>query len=418
MTSKIVIAIIVALAISAVAISASMLNPSSDVMETPEITTSDITLPEIVNIGVLLPATGDIASHGQDSNISAKLAKDDFNKYLKSIGAPWRMNLIIEDTQTDPVIALEKLQSLNSKGVKQVLGTQTSSELRNVKSYADSNGMLLVSPSSTSPKLAIDDNIFRLVPDDTKQGVVLAELLSYNNIKVVIPVYRADVWGDGLYASSKASFEDLGGIVDEGIRYSPEVTVFSTEVSLLSERLDSYLNSYSTDEVAILLISFDESVHLINSASSYDNLKSVMWFGSDASANDDKLTDDRISLEFISDVGFVATQFSASKNDVYQRVHDHFIDTVGSSPNNYAYSAYDGVWLLGLTILSSQSLDSDILKQNIADVAANHEGGIGYIILNDNGDLERADYELWSVSDGDWVLSGRYIASSNSLIFN
>ena len=417
MNVKIVIAIIVAVAISAVAISINMSNSPSDVMETKQM--ADSALPEIVNIGVLLPATGDIASHGQDSNISAKLAKDDFNKYLQTINATWRMNLIIEDTQTDPIIALEKLQSLNSKGVKQVLGTQTSSELRNVKSYADSNGMILVSPSSTSPKLAIDDNIFRLVPDDTKQGVVIAELLSHHNIKVVIPIYRADVWGDGLYASSKLSFEDLGGIVDDGIRYSPEVTVFSTEASLLSDRLDSYLDSYTVDEIAVLLIAFDESVHLINSAHSYDNLGSVMWFGSDASANDDKLTDDRISLEFIQDVGFVATQFSASKNDVYQRVHDHFIDTVGSSPNNYAYSAYDGVWLLGLTIQQNQSLDSDILKQNIADVAEKHEGGIGYIILNDNGDLDRADYELWSVSDdGQWELSGRYDASSNSLIFN
>ena len=414
MDLKIVIAIIVAIVIiMTIAISLSISNTKTDMME------SDAqTLPEIVNIGVLLPATGDIASHGQDSKISVQLAKDDFNEYLKTMNAPWRMNLIIEDTQTDPVIALEKLQSLNSKGVKQVLGTQTSSELRNIKSYADSNGMILVSPSSTSPKLAIDDNIFRLVPDDTKQGVVLAELLSYNKIKVVIPIYRADVWGDGLYASSKMSFENLGGIVDDGFRYSPEITVFSTEASLLSDRLDSYLDNYSADEIAILMISFDESVHLINSANSYDNLGSVLWVGSDASANDDKLTDDRIASKFIQSVDFVATQFSASKNEVYQKVHDHFIDTVGSSPNNYAYSAYDGIWILGLTILQTQSLDSDVIKENLTMVASEHVGGIGRIILNDNGDLDRADYELWSVSDGQWVLSGRYDASSNSLFFN
>ena len=415
-TKAIIVIISVAIIISAISYSVSSLSdPSQDQSDN----TSQIqALPETVNIGVLLPATGDIASHGQDSNIAIQFAKSDFNDYLESIDAPWRMNLVVEDTQTDPIVALEKLQSVNSKGIKLVLGTQSSSELRNVKSYADSNGMLLISPSSTSPKLAIEDNIFRLVPDDTKQGVVLAELLSYNDIKVAIPIYRADVWGDGLFESSKLSFESIGGIIDEGIRYSPEITVFSTEVKLISDRVDFYLNDYTVDEIAIVMYSFDESVHLLNSADSYDNLHNILWIGSDASANDDKITDDRISSEFVESVGLIAPQFSASKNDIYQKVHDHFIIETGSSPNNYAYSSYDSVWLLGLTILDLQSLDANLIKERLPEIASNHVGAIGNIVLNEYGDLDKSDYELWIVSEGVWTLSGKYDAASNSLIFN
>ena len=43
-----------------------------------------------------------------------------------------------------------------AKGVKIVLGPETSSNLRNIKGYADSNQMLLVSCCSTSPSLAIE----------------------------------------------------------------------------------------------------------------------------------------------------------------------------------------------------------------------------------------------------------------------
>ena len=120
---------------------------------------------------------------------------EDFNEYLAEKGADWRMNLVAEDTQSNPVVALEKVQSLNSKGIKYALGPESSAETRNIMSYADSNDMIILSPSSTSPKLAVADNIFRFVPDDTKQGKVVATLLEESGIKVVVPIYRGDVLG-------------------------------------------------------------------------------------------------------------------------------------------------------------------------------------------------------------------------------
>ena len=372
-------------------------------------------IPEVVNIGLLLPATGDIASHGEDNIIASRLGAADFNEHLRDTGEPWQINLINEDTQTDPIVALEKLQSLNSKGVKLIFGTETSAELLSVKSYAEDNNMLLISPSSTSPKLAIEDNIYRLIPDDTKQGLVLAELLNFNGVKVVVPIYRGDVWGDGLYESTRTSFEELGGTIDDGIRYNPEITVFSTEASLLSNTVDKYLEEYTIDEVAVLAIGFSEMVHLLNSANSYDTLHSISWYGSDGSANDDAITEDRISSEFASDVTFVAAQFSASKNDKYERVRDHLIETIGSPPNAYAYSSYDSVWLLGLTILEKQTLDANILGDSLSETAKDYTGAIGQIEFNAAGDLAIADYELFTVLDGEWISYGYYDSALNSI---
>ncbi len=372
-------------------------------------------IPGVVNIGMLLPATGDIASHGEDSIIASRLGVEDFNAYLRDAGETWQMNLVGEDTQTDPIIALEKIQSLNSKGIKLILGTETSAELINVKSYADSNDMLLISPSSTTPKLAIRDNIFRLVPDDTIQSRVIAQLLEHDGIRVLVPVYRGDVWGDGLYESARESFEGLGGTVDDGIRYNPEVAVFSTEASLLSGIVDGYLEEYSAGEVAVLAIGFSEMVHLLNSADPYDTLHKVGWYGSTGSANDDAITRDRIASGFASDVTFVAGQFSASKSETYERVRSHLIDAIGSPPNTYAYSSYDSVWLLGLSILEKQTLDADILADAIPGTAQKYAGAIGAIELNEYGDLAISDYELFTVSDGRWVTYGYYDSSSNSI---
>lgn len=373
-------------------------------------------LPNVVDIGVMLPASGDLSSHGHDSNSAVKLAASDFNEYLEEQGAHWRVNLVVEDTATDPIIALEKIQSLNSKGIKLILGTQSSAELRNIKPYADDHNIILLSPSSTAPALAIDDNIFRLIPDDTKQGVVIAKLLETKGIKVVIPVWRGDVWGDGLQKSSKENFESLGGIVDDGIRYAPDVAVFSTEASLLSETVDRYVaEGHAKDEIGVMMISFAESIQLIQSADRYDNLKEVTWFGSDAASGDDGITGDPIANEFVMQVGLVSTQFAAADTDNFKRVTEHLNELTGSDPNAYAYSAYDSLWILGKTVHHTQSTDPTVIKENLPDVSKDHVGAIGNVVFNEFGDLAISDYSIWSVVDGQWKIIGKYHASSDEL---
>ncbi len=382
-------------------------------MDDDKMMMAESNIPDIVQVGVMLPSTGDLAAHGQDNGVGVELGLTDFNKYLEEIGAHWRMELIKEDTQSDPIVALEKIQSLNSKGIKFVLGPESSAEVRNIKSYADSNDMVLISPTSTSPALAIDDNIFRMIPDDTQQGKVLAQLFEEQNIKVVVPMYRGDVWGDGLFESTKMNFEGLGGVMDDGLRYSPDVTVYSTEANLLSGLVADYVAEYSTDEVAVLLIGFSEAVHILNFADSYDNLHEVRWFGSDGSSNDSTLSDDPIAAAFTENVNFVSTQFATSTNETYEHVKNHFIDFKGSTPNAYAYSSYDSVAVLGKTILETGSVDPLTVRDSIIEVAATHTGAIGTVNLNEAGDLAISDYDLWGIQDGTWYLYGHYNAGTS-----
>ena len=117
--------------------------------------------------------------------------------------------------------------------------------------------MIIVSPTSTSPSLAVVDNIFRLIPDDTQQGKVLALFFEQEGIEAIIPIYRADEWGDGLYASTRSNFESLGGVMDDFNNY-------------LDKR--SVCRKLWSEKVAVLMIGFSETVGLFNSAVSYENL--------------------------------------------------------------------------------------------------------------------------------------------------
>ena len=374
-------------------------------------------LPDIIDVGVMLPSTGDLSSHGQDSNIGVQIGLNDFNSYLKEIGASWQMNLVLEDTKSDPSIALEKIQLLDSRGIKFVLGPESSAEVRGVKPYADSNDMIIVSPTSTSPSLAVIDNIFRLIPDDTQQGKVLALFFEQEGVEAIIPIYRADEWGDGLYASTRSNFESLGGVMDDGVRYSTEINDYSDETQMLSDLVDQYAENYSAGKVAILMIGFSETAGLFNSAASYENLHDTRWFGSDGSSNDSVLSDDPVAAEFMQDVNFVSTQFATSTNDVYERVNDYFIEFKGTTPNAYTFSLYDCVWVLGKTILETQSVDPLVVGDALIDVAGTHTGAIGTVNLNEFGDLAIADYDLWSISDGVWYKFGHFNADDSTFDF-
>ena len=126
-----------------------------------------------IPIGALLPLTGVLASFGQNNKVAAEIAVEEVNDFLEKIGAGWRLKLYVEDTETKPSVALEKLMALHSKGVKVVIGPMASSGVKALKEYADSNKILVVSPSSTSPALAIpDDYIFRFPPTDELQGKI------------------------------------------------------------------------------------------------------------------------------------------------------------------------------------------------------------------------------------------------------
>jgi len=396
----------------------------TEVSESIDSTVQEISeLSGVINIGLILPLSGDLATHGLENLEGSKLGVVEFNKHLEEIGAPWTLKMTSEDSATNPVIALEKLTSLNAKGIKMIVGPETSSNIRNMKGYSDSNNMLLVSCCSSAPSLAIpNDSVYRLVPDDSNQGTALSKLIQHEGIQVLVPVWRGDTWGDGLSDATTSSFVQRGGVVDEGVRYNPESPEFSASTSLLAEKVRGYVDEYGKDQVGVLFLGFAEILQFTQSASEHDVLDDVRWFGPGANTKEHKLIEDPIGLDFSTNVQFTTVQFAASKitdtgavNLIYEKVQDHLTETLGTAPNSFVLSSYDAVWIIGLAILETQSTDVTTIKSVISDIAENYSGAIGPTILNEAGDLAQANYEIWGIRGGEWVLLGQYTQSTDSI---
>ena len=252
-----------------------------------------------IEIGVLLPITGTLTSLGESGLDVLKIAFNDINNYLENESSKYRIKLLIENTRTNPNEALKKIKLLKEgNNINTVIGPASSSELLTIKDYANQNDIFIVGFASTSPSLAIpEDNIFRLVPDDTNQAKAISKKMWDDGIKVIIPIYRSDVYGNDLLNFTKTSFENLGGIVVEGIEYDPPIgqlaaslnrinyVFWGQELITLTSKVKELSSTYSLNEIGIYSISFDEIIPILSQANSHPLLEQVRWYGNEATNN-------------------------------------------------------------------------------------------------------------------------------------
>jgi len=366
-----------------------------------------------IHIGGLVPLTGSLSNLGEDARAGANLAVIDFNEYLEKLESDWELDMIIEDSGTSPTITLEKISSLKAKNINIVLGPASSAEVSYVKGYADSNNMLIISYGSSATALSIpNDNLYRLAPDTTQQGNAIANIIYSEGITTLIPIWRGDIWGDGLHDSIFSEFTRIGGTVDEGIRYFPDTTMFPIETSILAQRVQHHVDSIDAEKIGVLIIGFQEYVQIIFSALEYDVLDDVRWFGSPGVTETSQMVDDPTLNEFSERTQFTAIQFGASYSSEYDKVKNIIELELGRPASIYAYAAYDSVWIFGLAMLETQSDDVDIVKAKIPEIAENYIGVIGSTKLNDAGDLATANYDIVGIKNDQWYLAGTYNATS------
>ncbi|HJU35418.1 MAG TPA: ABC transporter substrate-binding protein [Nitrososphaera sp.] len=365
-------------------------------------------------IGALLPMTGTLSSFGESGEASLGLAVEDVNNQLAKSGSSSRVGLVIEDTKTDPNVAREKLMDLASKGIRIVIGPSTSANVAAVKDYADENGILIVSSSSTAPSLSIpNDNVLRFVPDDTYQTEVLAKKMWDEGTRVVIPIWRTDVFGNNLQSILKEKFEKLGGKVVDGIGYDPPVGNFAAslhrinfilweqELKSLTQKVNDAVNQYGADKVGVYIVAFDEIVPIMIQANRHQDLQSVKWYGSDGSAQNEGLIKNIEAAEFAVKTNFLNPIYRVNASDSFTKLEERIVEEIGRVPRSYAEVAYDEFWISVLTLNNYNATQQDdtggSLREAFINTANSYTGVTGRTELNDAGDRKNGSYDFWAI---------------------
>jgi branched-chain amino acid transport system substrate-binding protein len=354
-------------------------------------------------VGALLPLTGDTSETGQASNASLAVAAEDINAYFASIGSDHRVKLVIEDTATDPAIALEKLKLLDRQGIRLVIGPESSAEVDAVRTYADGQGIVIISTMSTVPSLALQgDTIFRFVPPDTLQADAMAYFLQDNKISAVVPVWRNDIWGNELRNLTAKAFTTRGGTVRDGVSYQPDTENYSATVEALDREVGQAITVHGKEKTAVYAVTYSEVVPIMAAAAKTKNLSEVRWYGSDSNVLIGSLLTAGDATRFAAQANFTGPTFGNTiiglkETATYGKIRDR----LGRQPNGYSLASYDALWVA--TITSTQAtgtMDKQELKNAVAGIAAVFTGPFtGPLDLDAAGDRSSAHYGFWSVKD-------------------
>ncbi len=354
-----------------------------------------------LNIGTILPLTGDLAQFGPGMENGAKLAVQQI-KDCNSL----QVEGFYEDSGTNEqtaATAADKLISSNDVGV--IVGAASSRISFAVVDSAAQSSVVQISPASTSPDFTdYEDNgyFFRTVPSDNLQGQVLAKIAQDEGYQTVNILALNDDYGQGIASTFEQSFTDAGGEVPQNVAYDPQGTRFNSEVQQVG----------SGNPDAILLVAFPETgSSIMQSAQEQGLVGQTPFLFTDGLADPEFPQSSGASLE-----GEKGTR-PATEGPGAQAFNTAFNEAYGNEPGTFSANSYDAVMLAALASAAGGAADGQTIQENLQAVSEggtevlpkdicsglesaangddiNYEGAAGSQNFDDNGDVT-SQYEFW-----------------------
>jgi len=370
---------------------------------------------EIV-MGGLFSLTGNWSSLGTASEAAMEIGIDDVNAYLAEGNTGMHFTSSIKDTKLDPPTALAGITAFKDAGVEIVIGPQSSAEVAAIKSYADANGVLVASQSSTAGSLAIpNDNIFRFTPSDTLEAVALVGLMKADGMATIIPFWRNDAGNIGLQVATRELFSAVG-TVKPGVQYeATQPDIAGALASLKTQVQEAIAERGGTADVAVAHAGFDEVVDIFKAATGDPVLSSVRWYGTDGTALTEPLRTDATAAAFARQVNFWAPIPGVDReaSDRWQPIADRIAAKTGTQPDAFGLAVYDAVWVTAQAYLAVGGRGhAAALKTAFVTAANTLYGASGWTALNAAGDRKFGDFDFFDLSQSGegyaWTLRAQY----------
>ncbi len=192
-----------------------------------------------VKLGVLLGYTGPIESLTPAMAASAELAMKEVSDSGLLLGGAKVQPVRADSTCIDAAAATAAAERLvTSERVAAIVGADCSGVTTAVVSnVAVPRGVLMISPSATSPALTtVRDNglFFRTAPSDARQGEVIAEMLREKGVRRAALTFTNNDYGRGLANSIQTNFEKQGGRITISAAHEDGKGDYTAEVAALA----------------------------------------------------------------------------------------------------------------------------------------------------------------------------------------
>ncbi|WP_195892122.1 ABC transporter substrate-binding protein [Bacillus niameyensis] len=367
----------------------------------------------IIKLAALLPLSGELGSKGEIRKLAIEMGVEDTNKNWEEEGLDRQFEITVEDSQSDPEVALSKAKKLWKEG-HEIFIVGSSAEVESIQPWASKKGAIVISYSSTSPALRIEgDSVFRMVPDDTEQAKALADLLEYEGIYGIVPVYRNDIYGSELTKHFTEEFESLHGTVTEPVTYQPK----ETDWELISKRIADAVKSLEMEKerVAVVLVAFDEIADMLGTSDNEDSLEGIRWFGTDTVTLSPVILEDKEIAEKASQVNLTGVTFGIPDSTLFNTIQSELETGTEGVFLPDALFAYDIPGMLASVMNQLKDpFDREELLNHMIEGSATYAGVTGWTHLNEKGDRKYYHYDIWEVQEGNdgsnnWIQTAKYL---------
>ena len=191
-----------------------------------------------VKLGILLGFTGPIESMVAEMGPAAEAAIAEVNEAGTLLGGVPVEGVRADTACIDNAVATSAAERLIGEDIDGIVGGDcsgvTGAVLQNV---AIPNGMVMISPSATSPALSTvedEDLFFRTAPSDAREGEVMAQDVMDRGFESVAVTYTNNDFGKGQSDSFVQNYEALGGEVTIVAAHEDGKADYSAEVGALA----------------------------------------------------------------------------------------------------------------------------------------------------------------------------------------
>ncbi len=335
----------------------------------------------VITLGMIGPLTGSVAVYGTHIANGVDLAVEEINAAGGVTLSDGTYQLAVErkDDQGDTTECVNAMNALISEGIQLVVGSATSGCTSAITSIANSEGVVLITPSGTADSLTTQmDYVFRTCFRDSFQGQLAAQYAADKGYPKVGIVYcSADTYSSGLRDAFVSACADKGIdiVAEESVATMTEVDYTNQFNQMVAAGAELVFTPFYYDVMGPYLIPQARSVGfdgILLGGDGVDNTETTIPDGADLSAYNNVMFINHYSTELAT-------------SDVSAKFVESYEAKYGESPNNFDALAYDAVYVLKDAMESCGAADAASVQAALADTSKVYDVSTGSFSFDDTG---------------------------------
>lgn len=340
---------------------------------------------KVFTLGGSGPLTGDAASYGISVKQGAEVAIAEINEAGGVNGMEFALNYLDDEAEAQP--AISAYNKLMDEGVDVILGNVTSGSTIAITELTKEDGILQLTPSGSALDCTKYDNAFRICFTDPLQGVTMADFtvntLGYKNVALLYDV--ASDYSKGMADAFIAQLETNGGTIVANESFTSGDVDFNTQLTNIKA---------SNADVLFIPAYYQNVASILNQAAQQElNLPFIGgdgWDGVLGQLEDPSLAEGAIFLS-----PFIASDSAENVQNFVTK----YQATYGTTPDQFAADAYDGVYVIKAAIEKSNSTESADLIKAMTEIEV--DGVTGNMTFTPEGEPNK-DAKLIVITNGEY----------------